>query len=133
MFYTAIHFVMHLNFSNPISIKNDIFSEIIKSLFYQGILTLLWLYMKKSIIHFDINTNNFFVEKTDETHFNINIHKHKFSIPLYGYYLIIADFGHSNSIELFEPFVINFIVSNLSIYTTVPISFVYSSILTLCI
>jgi len=82
---------------------NTLNIQIIKSLFYQGILTLLWLYMKKSIIHFDINTNNFFVEKTDETHFNIVIHKQKFSIPLYGYYLIIADFGHSNSIELFEP------------------------------
>ena len=35
--------------------------NILYSLFQQGLVTLFWLYMKKGIIHSDINYNNFYV------------------------------------------------------------------------
>jgi hypothetical protein len=37
--------------------------NILYSLFQQGLVTLFWLYMKKGIIHSDINYNNFYVKK----------------------------------------------------------------------
>lgn len=48
---------------NNNNINNNKKIEILHSLFYQGVFTLLWLYMKKGIIHSDINSDNFFVEK----------------------------------------------------------------------
>lgn len=38
-------------------------SKIIESFYYQAIITLLWMYMKKGIIHGTISLNNFFVKK----------------------------------------------------------------------
>jgi len=71
-------------------------------LFYQGLYTLLWLYMKKGIVHLDINSDNFFVEKTNEENFIINIKNIEFKIPTLGYHLIISDFGFARSIELVD-------------------------------
>jgi hypothetical protein len=47
--------------------------NLLTSLFYQGILTLLWLFMKKSIIHFDINSTNFLIKSTKNKKFKITI------------------------------------------------------------
>ena len=88
---------------NDISNNSLINIKILKSLFYQGILTLLWLYIIKGIIHFDINSNNFFIEKTDDIEFNIEINNIIYKVPLYGYYLILGDFGYATSIELLKP------------------------------
>jgi hypothetical protein len=76
--------------------------EILKSLFYQGILTLTWLYYKKGILHKDISIDNFFVEKTNIKKFEIKIGRNIYEIDLFGYYLVFNDFGHSRSLELFD-------------------------------
>jgi len=77
-------------------------NNIIESLYHQGLLTLLWLYMKKGILHKDLSKDNFFVEETTDTDFIIKIGNNEFSIKLYGYYLVLSDFGYSKSLELFK-------------------------------
>jgi len=47
--------------------------NILYSLFEQGLLTIYWLYMKKSIIHGDISYDNFFIQKTKKPNLQINI------------------------------------------------------------
>lgn len=96
---TLTDFIKKLK-NNNINDENKI--KILHSLFVQGILTLLWLYMKKGIVHLDINSDNFFVEKTDDSTIDININNIKFNVKLYGYYLVIADFGYAKSIEFFK-------------------------------
>jgi len=56
--------------------------------------------MNKGIIHGDINSNNFFIQKTTKENLNININEIKYSIKLFGYYLVLGDFGYAKSIEL---------------------------------
>jgi hypothetical protein len=82
--------------SIDIELKNNILS----SLYKQGILTLLWLYINKGIVHNDITLDNFFILKTTSKNFKINIYKDTYKVKLYGYYLIIADFGYAKSIEI---------------------------------
>ena len=100
--YTIIlnNFIEKLFSDKDINIDKKI--KILHSLFYQGLFTLTWLYMKKGIIHSYINSHNFFVEKTDEKEFIINIKKFTYNIKLYGYNLVISDFGYSKSIELID-------------------------------
>jgi len=74
--------------------------NILNSLFQQGLITLYWLYMKKSIIHSDINSDNFFVQKTKKDNLNIDINETVYNIKLFCYYLVIGDFGYAKSIEL---------------------------------
>jgi serine/threonine protein kinase len=80
------------------NLNNSIKIEILHSLLYQGLFTLLWLYMKKGIVHLDINADNFFIEETKDKIFNIKINGITYNIKLYGYYLIIADFGYSRKV-----------------------------------
>lgn len=84
------------------NMNNTIKIELLHSLFYQGLFTLVWLYIKKGIVHLDINSDNFFVEKTNDEIFSINIEDITYNIKLYGYYLVIADFGHARSIEMID-------------------------------
>jgi hypothetical protein len=56
--------------------------------------------MKKGIIHNDINSNNFYVKKTKKEILTIDINDMSYNIKLVCYYLVIADFGYSKSIEL---------------------------------
>lgn len=74
--------------------------NIITSLFLQGILSIYWLYMDKGIVHNDINYNNFLVKKTKKLKLSIEINNKIYKIDLYGYYLVIADFGFARTIEL---------------------------------
>lgn len=74
--------------------------NILYSLFQQGLITLFWLYIKKSIIHSDINYDNFFIQKTNKNKLSININDTLYNVKLFGYYLVIADFGYSKSIEM---------------------------------
>lgn len=97
---TLKDFINKLSKNN--SINNDNKINILISLFYQGLYTLLWLYIKKGIVHLDINSDNFFVEKTTEENFIININNIEFKIPTLGYNLIISDFGFARSIELVD-------------------------------
>jgi hypothetical protein len=84
-------------------IKKNLLNHNIKiSFLQQGILTLLWLYMEKSIIHGDLNANNFFIQKTNKNIFSIKIRGEKFDVKLYGYYIIFGDFGYAKSIELID-------------------------------
>ena len=87
-------------FKNNIKIEDKI--KIIKSLYYQAIITLFWLYSKKGIIHKDLSLDNFFVEKTTDTNFELKIENNIYNIKLYGYYLVISDFGYAKSLELFD-------------------------------
>jgi hypothetical protein len=82
------------------SIDNQLKINIFYSLFQQGLITLYWLYMKKSIIHNDITFDNFFIKKTKKDELHINIDNFSYKIKLFGYYLVIGDFGYANSIEL---------------------------------
>lgn len=84
------------------NLNNNIKIEILHSLLYQGLFTLLWLYMKKGIVHLDINADNFFIEETKDKIFNIAINGVTYNVKLYGYYLIIADFGYARSIEVID-------------------------------
>jgi hypothetical protein len=76
--------------------------NILISLFYQGLYTFLWLYMKKGIVHLDINSDNFFVEKTMSEEFIVEIKNIEFKIPTSGYNLVISDFGFAKSIEFMD-------------------------------
>jgi len=81
-------------------IKNNKYNyNIVNSLYKQGLLTLLWLYINKGIIHNDIIVDNFFVLETLSKTFKIKIYEDTYKIPLYGYYLIISDFGYAKMIE----------------------------------
>ena len=84
------------------NLNNNIKIEILHSLLYQGLFTLLWLYMKKGIVHLDINSDNFFIEETKDKIFDIKINGITYNVKLYGYYLIIADFGYARSIEVID-------------------------------
>jgi hypothetical protein len=84
-----------------LEIKDKI--KIIESLYYQGIITLFWLYIKRGIIHKDLSLDNFFVEKTNDTNFELKIGSNIYNVKLYGYYLVISDFGYAKSLELFNP------------------------------
>lgn len=75
---------------------------IIESLYYQAIITLFWLYIKKGIIHKDLSLDNFFVEKTSNTNFELKIGKNIYNVKLYGYYLVMSDFCYAKSLELFD-------------------------------
>lgn len=75
---------------------------IIESLYYQAIITLFWLYIKKGIIHKDLSLDNFFVEKTTDTNFELKIGNNIYNVKLYGYYLVLSDFGYAKSLELFD-------------------------------
>jgi len=94
---TLNDFIQKLLKDNP---KNK--DNILKSFYYQAIITLYWLYMKKGIVHKDINLDNFFVEKTNDKNLEITIGLNTYNIKLYGYYLVLADFGHARSLELFD-------------------------------
>jgi hypothetical protein len=74
--------------------------NILYSLFEQGLLTIYWLYIKKSIIHSTVSYDNLFFQKTNKTILKININDTTYNIKLFGYYLVIGDFGYANSIEL---------------------------------
>ena len=100
-FNNFIHKLFLENNKNHNNLSNNI--NILTSLFYQGIITLLWLYMNKGIIHFDINTSNFFIQPTTDIEFEVEIKDIIYKVPLYGYYLIISDFGYARSIELLNP------------------------------
>ena len=76
--------------------------NILKSFYYQAIITLYLLYMKKGIVHKDINLDNYFVEKTNDKNLEITIGENTYNIKLYGYYLVLADFGHARSFELVD-------------------------------
>lgn len=76
--------------------------NILISLFYQGLYTFLWLYMKKGIVHLDINSDNFFVEKTISEEFIVEIKNIEFKIQTAGYNLVISDFGFARSIEFMD-------------------------------
>ena len=76
--------------------------NILISLFYQGLYTFLWLYIKKGIVHLDINSDNFFVEKTMSEEFIVEIKNIEFKIPTAGYNLVISDFGFAKSIEFMD-------------------------------
>jgi len=73
---------------------------VIESLYYQGILTLLWMYMKKGIVHKDLSLDNYFIENTDNEYFEITIKNINYKVKLYNYYLVLGDFGYSRSLEL---------------------------------
>ena len=75
-------------------------SIMIESLYYQGILTLLWMYMKKGILHKDLSLDNYFIQKTDNEYFEITIKNINYKVKLYDYYLVLGDFGYSRSLEL---------------------------------
>jgi hypothetical protein len=84
-------------------IKNNIFNKeninnILNSLFQQGLLTVYWLYIEKGIVHNDYSTDNFFIKKTNKSFIKIWNKK----IKLYGYYLVLGDFGYAKSMELTE-------------------------------
>ena len=68
---TLKDFFEKLLMNNTINNNNKI--DILTSLFYQGLYTFLWLYMKKGIVHLDINSDNFFVEKTIDEEFIVCI------------------------------------------------------------
>ena len=74
--------------------------ENIDSLYYQALLTIFWLYIKKGIIHKDISLDNFFIEKTENEKFELEIGGYTYCVKLYGYYIILSDFGYSKSLEL---------------------------------
>jgi hypothetical protein len=97
---TLHNFINNLLENNNIDIDTKI--KILHSLFYQGLFTLLWLYMKKGIIHSDINSDNFFVENTEDKEFIIVIKNFTYKVKLYKYYLVISDFGYAKSIELID-------------------------------
>ena len=75
-------------------------NNILISLYQQGILTLLWLYINKGIIHNDIILDNFFILKTSSKKFKIKLYSDNYEVKLYGYYLIIADFGYAKTTEI---------------------------------
>lgn len=97
---TLKDFIQSLSMNNYVN--NNMKIDILTSLFYQGLFTLLWLYIKRGIIHLDINSDNFFVEKTTDEEFMIEIKNIEFKIPTIGYYLVISDFGFARSIELID-------------------------------
>ena len=77
-------------------------NKIINSLYYQGILTLMWLYIKKGIIHNDILEDNFLIKKTKDKYLKMKFYGYIFKIKLHGYYLVLTDFAHAKCLELFS-------------------------------
>jgi len=90
-------FIEELNSNQNIS--NQKKKDILYSLLNQGLMTLFWLYMKKGIVHNDINYDNLYIEKTNKSFIKFYIEDYNYKIKLEGYYLIINDFSYSTSIE----------------------------------
>jgi hypothetical protein len=72
--------------------------NILKSLFDQGLITLIWLYVNKGIVHNDFSYDNFFIEETKKLFVKIGNYK----VQLFGYYIVIADFGYAKSMEMVD-------------------------------
>jgi hypothetical protein len=96
--YTFEDFIVILNKNENMNIQKKI--NILYSFLQQGILTLIWLYMKKGIVHNDINYNNFFIQETSKEYIEFKIKDYCYKIKLEGYYLVIGDFGYAKSLEL---------------------------------
>lgn len=94
---TLNDFIQNLHKDN---LKNK--DKIIESFYYQAIITLYWLYMKKGIVHKDLSLDNYFVEETTDKKLELIIGENTYHIKLYGYYLVLSDFGHARSFELFD-------------------------------
>jgi len=71
---------------------------ILTSLFQQGLLTLVWLYMEKGIVHNDLSYDNFFIQKTKKSFIKIG----KYNVNLFGYYIVLGDFGYAKSMEFVD-------------------------------
>lgn len=108
-------------------LKEKLRENILKSLFQQGLITLVWLYINKGIIHNDISYDNFFIQKTTKKNIKFNIYNKVYNIKLFGYYLIIGDFGYAKSIEFiyFENYVKNSLNSKNIIYELNPLNDIY--------
>ncbi len=72
--------------------------NILQSLFEQGLITLVWLYMNKGIVHNNLSYDNFFIEETKKSFITID----KYNVQLFGYYIVIADFGYAKSMEIID-------------------------------
>jgi hypothetical protein len=65
------NFIKKIN--NNENISNEKRIDILYSLLNQGLMTLFWLYMKKGIVHNNLNYDNFYVIKTNKSFIKINI------------------------------------------------------------
>jgi hypothetical protein len=108
-------------------LKKKLRENILKSLFQQGLITLVWLYINKGIIHNDISYDNFFIQKTSKKNIKFNIYNKEYNIKLFGYYLIIGDFGYAKSIEFihFENYIKNSFNSKNIRYELNPLNDIY--------
>jgi hypothetical protein len=90
-------------------IQDKINKNIIKSLYYQGILTHYWLFMYKSIIYnhkkyasgiFSYRFAKYHFQKTDKKYIYFDIYNEKYRVKTYGYILIFTETDKMFSIEI---------------------------------
>ncbi len=89
--------------------KNNIKDKIIKSLYYQGILTHYWLFMEKSITYnhkiyssvtFSYRFAKYHFEKTHEKYLYFKIKNIEYRVKTYGYKLVFTEIDKMFSLEL---------------------------------
>lgn len=96
--YTFEEFIKVLDENNLIDENKKI--NILQSLLEQGIMTIIWLYIKKGIVIRDIKYENFYIKKTSKDYINFIINLDEYKIKLEGYYLIFGNFENAKSLEL---------------------------------
>lgn len=97
------HEILNLDDDTKIVFLCDNTNNIIKSLYYQGILTHYWLFTKG--ISYNLNKEQFEdhfaeyqIEKTEKEYIIININNTNYIIKTYGYKLIFKDLQKMNNI-----------------------------------
>jgi hypothetical protein len=85
-------------------IENKSVSErIIYSLIKQVLLAIMIAQKKQNFTHYDLHSNNILIQKCDtETVFQYIIDGVTYTVPTYGFYPVIIDFGFSHSSNLEE-------------------------------
>ena len=92
-------------FENLIITKDNAsqYIDIISSMIFQILVGLLVLHEIYDIAHNDLHLKNIFIKKIDkDTVFQYNINNIKYTVPTYGYLIILGDHGRSVSYDILK-------------------------------
>lgn len=85
---------------NDIIYEDEYRCKIIKSVIYQLLISILYMYINYGLVHNNINKNAIFIEKTDKKYIIIEVKNTKYKIKLFGFIIKISGFEKSMSWDL---------------------------------
>ncbi len=75
-------------------------TKILKSIIYQLLVTVMYMYINYGLVHNNLNINNIYVEKSEKKYIEIEVKGIKYNIKLFGYIIKIGGFEKSMSYDL---------------------------------